>query len=125
MKPLIRKSDYQTIRNILLSSRSNGQHHDLLPLENELKNCEVLEDPLLDERIVRLYSTVEVLGLTFKNTIKLTLVLPQDANIKTGQVSILAPLAVALIGYREGHQFSWTLPAGERQLRIIKVEQNK
>jgi len=50
-----------------------------------------------------------------------TPVFPQDADIAQGKISILAPIATALLGYREGDEIEWPTPGGRRRLKIIKV----
>lgn len=51
-----------------------------------------------------------------------TLVLPAEANISEGRVSVLTPVGAALIGLSEGASIDWETNAGERrQLTIIQV----
>ncbi|GAB3662664.1 hypothetical protein GCM10028791_37840 [Echinicola sediminis] len=122
MKPLIKKSDYESIKKILVASANMGYQKDTLPMEMELRNCEIVADHLVHDRIVRPGTTVEVQDCKYNNIIKVTLVPPHEVNVTTGHISLLAPLAVALLGFQEGHEFSWALPSGERKLKILKVE---
>ncbi|QDH81128.1 GreA/GreB family elongation factor [Echinicola soli] len=122
MKPLIRKSDYDSIKKILIATVQMGYHRDTLALEKELRNCTVVADHLVGDHIVRPGSTVEVLDSLHDRTICVTIVTPKDACVSTGHISILAPLAVALLGFEEGHEFTWNLPSGERRLKIEKVK---
>jgi len=50
-----------------------------------------------------------------------TLVFPSDADIAKGKISILAPIATALLGYREGDEIEWPTPGGRRRLNVIQV----
>lgn len=51
------------------------------------------------------------------------LVLPQEADIDSGRVSVATPIGVALIGLRAGARFSWQTRAGEeRNLTVVAVE---
>ncbi|MFN7138066.1 MAG: GreA/GreB family elongation factor, partial [Limisphaerales bacterium] len=34
----------------------------------------------------------------------------------------LAPLGMAMLGYREGDEFDWPVPAGTIRVRVRKVE---
>jgi len=122
MKPLIKKSDYNTIKNIIRSGKSNGLHFDLNQLEAELKNCQILEDNEVPHKIVSIGSSVEVQDLSTHNIINATIVLPGKSNIKEGKISILAPLSVALLGFGEGHTLSWKMPSGEKQLKIVRIK---
>ena len=61
----------------------------------------------------------ELLSGKFMN---LQLVLPHQADLKQNRISILSPLGVALIGFRQGMTVEWTLPGGLKKLQIIRVE---
>ena len=57
-----------------------------------------------------------------ERTVKL--VLPGEADIAAGRVSILTPVGAGLIGLREGQSIRWPGRDGkERVLRIVRVEQ--
>ena len=54
---------------------------------------------------------------------ELQLVLPADADIAEGRISILTPLGAALYGLAEGACISWPdLDGNERPIRITRVE---
>ena len=47
--------------------------------------------------------------------------MPSQSNIKEGKVSILAPICVAIIGFKENDEVEWQLPSGIKTLKIIAV----
>ena len=52
-----------------------------------------------------------------------TLVLPENADIAAGRVSVLTPIGVALIGLQAGARFDWQTRTGEaRELTILGVQ---
>ncbi|WP_262912209.1 GreA/GreB family elongation factor [Mongoliitalea daihaiensis] len=51
------------------------------------------------------------------------LTFPKNANLAENKLSILSPLGVALIGFQEGQEIEWPLPAGVRKFKIEKVTQ--
>ena len=51
----------------------------------------------------------------------LVLVFPGKANATDNAVSILAPIGTALIGYREGANIEWEVPAGTKRLQVVEV----
>ena len=54
---------------------------------------------------------------------KLQLVLPAEANIAEGRISILTPMGAALYGLAAGACISWPdLDGNERPVRIVRVE---
>ena len=52
---------------------------------------------------------------------KIQIVLPSSADVKQSKISILAPLSVAIIGFKENDQVDWELPAGIKTLKIVAV----
>jgi regulator of nucleoside diphosphate kinase len=54
---------------------------------------------------------------------KLQLVMPAEANIAEGRISILTPMGAALYGLAAGACISWPdLDGNERPIRIVRVE---
>lgn len=52
-----------------------------------------------------------------------TLTFPDQADVATGRLSILAPVGTALLGFREGSIVDWPTPGGIRRLKIHHVAQ--
>ncbi|HOD65029.1 MAG TPA: GreA/GreB family elongation factor, partial [Smithellaceae bacterium] len=50
-----------------------------------------------------------------------TLVFPSAANISENKLSIMAPLGMALLGYRTGDIIEWPVPSGVRKLKVDKI----
>lgn len=51
-----------------------------------------------------------------------TLVLPEQADIALGRVSVMTPIGVALLGMPVGARAKWTTRSGEkRQLEVLEV----
>lgn len=55
---------------------------------------------------------------------KIQIVMPSQSNIKEGKVSVLAPLSIAIIGFKENDLVDWLLPSGNKALKIITVTNN-
>lgn len=54
----------------------------------------------------------------------ITLVLPSEADISAGKVSVLTPIGTALIGLCEGQLITWSARDGKQhRLEVIAVEQ--
>jgi transcription elongation GreA/GreB family factor len=51
-----------------------------------------------------------------------TIVGEDEADVATGKVSWLSPLAKALIGAKEGDTVKWRRPAGDTELEIIDIQ---
>lgn len=50
-----------------------------------------------------------------------TLVFPEQADLVNGKISVLAPVGTAMLGYKVGDEFEWTVPAGTRRLRVKAI----
>jgi regulator of nucleoside diphosphate kinase len=50
-----------------------------------------------------------------------TLVFPDEADGSQGKISVLAPLATGMLGYRVGDTFEWDTPGGKRSIRVVKI----
>lgn len=46
-------------------------------------------------------------------------VLPKDADVSSGRVSVVTPVGAALIGLRAGQSIEWAMPNG--RVRVIEV----
>lgn len=89
----------------------------------ELERASVIRPEALPADIVRLGSRVayQADNAAARHII---LVLPCDADISAGKVSILTPIGTALLGLRAGQSINWAARDGRQQcLRIVAVEQ--
>lgn len=72
---------------------------------------------------IRLGSLVQYRDLTTNQVKKVKLVLPKEADINDGRISILTPIGASLIGLTVGAHFQWTgNDRRTRELEILSVE---
>ena len=90
-------------------------------LTHELERAEIVHSDNVSADAVTMDSHVLVRDLKNGRESTYALVFPADADITEGKISILAPIATALLGYREGDEVDWPTPGGWRRLKIIKV----
>jgi regulator of nucleoside diphosphate kinase len=50
-----------------------------------------------------------------------SIVFPSEANANKGRISVLAPLATALLGYRRGDTVEFQAPGRLRRLQIVEI----
>lgn len=117
MKPVISKSVYNTLRNLILKFRTP----EAKPLGEEIAKAEVVNDDEIEKNVVSLGSFVEYKDDTITRPIRMQIVLPEQADLAKRKVSVFAPISVALIGFRESDIFKWKMPSGIKTLRILKV----
>ncbi len=101
-----------------VSERARGE---LSGLEGELKRAEIVQPEEIPSDVITMNSRAELLDLESKERMQFTLVLPRDARIEEGRISVLAALGTAMLGYRVGDEFQWHVPYGVRRFRVTKV----
>ncbi|MEO6872331.1 MAG: nucleoside diphosphate kinase regulator [Chthoniobacterales bacterium] len=94
---------------------------ELSALERELKRADVVAAEEIPEDVITMNSRAELLDLDSRERMQFTLVLPRDARIEEGKISVLAPLGTAILGYRVGDKFQWRVPYGVRRLKVTGV----
>jgi regulator of nucleoside diphosphate kinase len=94
---------------------------ELSALEGELRRATIVESEDIPSDVITMNSRTKLLDLDSKERMEFTLVLPRDAGLEAGKISILAPLGSAILGCRAGDEFQWRVPYGVRRLKIIDV----
>lgn len=78
----------------------------------------------LPDEVVTLGAEVEFIDEKTMQRRTVTLVLPGEANIAMGRISILTPIGAALYGLCSGQSIDWPdLSGRERRIRITAVRQ--
>ena len=93
-------------------------------LLEEIERAELHQPDDMPDGSIRLDSYVTFVDERSKKVRNVQLVLPIDANIANGKISILTPIGAALYGLAAGDCISWPdLDGNERLIRIMAVEQ--
>ena len=119
--PTLTSTDYNILRELVKNAKDATNIREIALLTQELERAIVNKEDVFDESIVRIKSRVTVEDLSTKQQMKLQIVMPSQSNIKEGKVSILAPICVAIIGFKENDEVEWQLPSGIKTLKIIAV----
>ena len=92
-------------------------------LESLIANAEVIDVARLAGNTKVLFgATVSLVDEDDGKASRYQIVGEYEADMKLGLISISSPLARALIGKVEGDVASFTVPAGEKNLEIVRVE---
>lgn len=121
MIPVLKNSDHQIIKNLIENAHPSQRTKEMGTLQNELRRAKIVDDNKIKANVIQLNSYFEVREISSGNLLCFTLTMPAEANLQEKKVSILSPLGVALIGFQEGKEFEWQLPAGVRKFVIEKV----
>ena len=93
-------------------------------LLDEIERAELHEPATLPDDAVMLGSQVDFVDEKTCQLRKVKIVLPGEANIAEGRISILTPMGAALYGLRAGSSIDWPdLDGNKRRINIIRVVQ--
>jgi regulator of nucleoside diphosphate kinase len=91
-------------------------------LLDEIDRAEIHAPGALPAGVVTIGSEIEVFDTHNRTTRQLRLVLPSEADVDAGRVSILTPIGAGLIGLKKGQSIEWPYRTGETRMRkILKV----
>lgn len=119
--PVLTITDYNILRELVKNAKDSTNIREIALLTQELDRAIVNKEGLFDQSIVRMNSHVIIEEVNTKQQMKIQIVMPSQSNIKEGKVSILAPLCVAIIGFKENDEVEWQLPSGIKTLKIMTV----
>ena len=123
MKPIptFTSSDHKLLKKITKSNLSATSAKEINLLTQELDRGNIVEDNAIENDIIRINSKVIIEDMSTQKQMKFQIVLPSQANIKESKYSVLVPLSVAIIGFKVDDQVDWELPAGNKTLKVIAV----
>lgn len=119
--PVFSSSDYHLLRELILKSKNSTNAKEAGLLSQELDRAIINKNSVPDNSVIRINSVVTIEDVKAKKQMKIQIVLPSVANVNESKISILAPLSVAIIGFKENDEVDWELPAGIKTLKIIAV----
>lgn len=108
-----------------------GQKEEVLSkeigkLQDKLSNSKMIDiNPnSIDKVQLGLYVTFEQLNLQTKKTIQMAfhIATDEEADIKKNIISMNSPIGKALYGLKVNQSASITLPAGDVELKVLKIE---
>jgi regulator of nucleoside diphosphate kinase len=92
-------------------------------LQQELDRAEVCETADLPHDVVTLNRWLHYADDRHPEVRRVQLVLPREADIDAGRVSVLSHVGAGLIGLKEGQSINWPDPSGEtRKLTPVLIE---
>jgi regulator of nucleoside diphosphate kinase len=124
---VLSKRDVTRLRSLMRNAHTldAADREHRLDLLEELERAFSVEDAELPTNIVAMDATVLVRDLETNVATVYTVVVPSQADLSLGRVSVFAPLGTALLGYSTGDEVQWSMPGGLRRLKIEAVAQAK
>lgn len=119
---LISSFDKQRLVKLLRTlDAAHEDREDLEDLEREIERGAEVRPQEVPPDVVTMNSEVRVTDQESGESNVYRIVFPGDADYEKRKISILAPLGIALLGYRVGDVVDWNMPRGVRQLRIDEI----
>jgi len=122
-KIYITKFDKSRLEELIAVADEFGGHdrEDLESLGEELARAKVVSPKDVPPDVVTMNSKVVLRDLDTSEKMTYVLVFPRDANIDVGNISVLAPVGTAILGYAKGDVIEWPVPSGIRSIIIEEI----
>ena len=114
----ITEADRDRLSKLIGAMRASGsdQSQEYLDrLAEELDRGEIVTPQNLPHDVITMRSRVRLRDLDSGEVVVYALVFPNEADLGKGNISILAPIGTAMLGYRVGDTIEWDVPAGRRR----------
>jgi regulator of nucleoside diphosphate kinase len=109
----------------LVQSGDSSNAQNIERLKAELDRARIVPNHDLPNDVIAMNSTVELEDLEDGEILTYTLVFPENADIEKGNISILAPLGMAMLGFKVGDEIEWPVPAGTLHVRVRRLLESK
>jgi regulator of nucleoside diphosphate kinase len=120
----IPERDALRLRKLVATAATTKTEH-IEKLKTELERARIVPEAELPRDVIAMNSTVELEDLEDGEIMTYTLVYPENADAAAGKISILAPLGMAMLGFKVGDEFEWPVPAGKLRVRVRQLVENK
>lgn len=117
---LLCEEDFRLLKQLVGISLVNDAPEEMT-LAYELGRAIVVKDEAFPPNAIRLNSNVQIEDMGTRKITDLSIVMPPHADIKQKRISILTPMAAALIGFRKGDEVEWRMPSGLKKYKILEV----
>lgn len=111
------------LRERIEKARSGGLKApvNLSFLISELDRAKVLPPEKMPADVITMNSVITMEYLNSSKTMQIQLVYPEHADVAKQKISIFAPVATALLGFRVGDIVEWKVPTGMAQMKITNI----
>ncbi len=104
------------------AKEAQGLHEAKISKLGELlANARLLDESKLDTSKVLALSVVKIKNVKNGTTMSYQLVSENEADIKTGKISVASPIAKGLLGKKVGEKIEITVPAGKMEFEILEI----
>jgi len=90
-------------------------------LQETIRNAKIIDESKLDNSKVLILTTVKIRNTRNNATMTYSLVPENEADLKSGKISVNSPIAKGLLGKSVGDQAEIQVPAGKMTFEIIEI----
>lgn len=90
-------------------------------MQTEVANARIVDESKLDTSKVLLFSTVKIKNKKNNAIMEYTLVPENEADLKSGKLSVSSPISKGLLGLKVGDNVEVQVPAGIIPFEIIEI----
>ncbi|MDZ7640339.1 MAG: nucleoside diphosphate kinase regulator [Bryobacterales bacterium] len=119
---VITKADYEKLQPLVDGARAfNGSDATSVGrLAQELDRADIVDAGALPRDVITMNSRARLKDLDSGEVKEYRLIFPTQER-RHNDISILAPIGTAMLGYRVGDVIEWQVPRGTRRLEVIDV----
>jgi transcription elongation factor GreA len=90
-------------------------------MEEVLSNARLIDESQLDNSKVLILSKVKIKNIANGSTMAYTLVAENEADLKSGKISVDSPIGKGLLGKKVGDKAEIKIPSGTIQFEIVDI----
>ena len=90
-------------------------------LEDIVANARIIDESQLDNSKVFILSKVKIKNLSNKAMMTYTIVAENEADFKSGKISVTSPIAKSLLGRKVGDKVDVVVPAGKVKFEVVEI----
>ncbi len=114
------EEDFSKLKQLV--SLTDAVKADQMSLAHEIGRAIIVKNESFPPNTIRIGSKVSIEDIETKKLHEFTIVMPSAADIKRKFVSVLSPIAAAIIGFRSGEEVVWKMPSGLKRILIKEVQ---
>jgi regulator of nucleoside diphosphate kinase len=120
----VTKTDLERLGHLIERVRNQEErqlYQYINKLEDKLEYAEAAPSEEIPSNVITMRSRVKLKDLDNGEETVYSLVFPDEAKSEEGKLSILSPLATAILGYRLGDTVEFEAPARLRRLKVLEI----
>lgn len=122
LKPIyLTNADHVKLLALVQAERQVSGNQAVAALGNELRRAKLVSSTAIPPDVITMNSVVQLRELPGGPELEITLVYPKEANTAQRKISILAPVATAVLGCRVGDCIQWPVPKGTATFEVKAI----